>query len=616
MSVFCSEDAGIVPPEGMVCLADKLCPVYEQPPPYHPHYAYTRGVLDAKTLLAWKTQLSSMGIEKWNDKNQVGNVRMVRPAHDAWGINKIVFNFCDDFLQKVLDFPWGKDHIWRDLLCSVYKAAGIDGSKVVRCLLARLPPGVTIPVHHDTGYWVKHTHRLHMAIETHKDVEFRVGPTRDNMQKYLFDEGRIVELNNQAMHSVDNKTSAVYRVHLIFDYVDAFPITRRYQLEPGERLLQTRRSIDLASEVQAAAAAAAQLTTASKGADASREKHPAFIIIGAQKCGTTSLYEYICQHPLVLKGKRRETHYFDWRFNHSIGEIPAQFTSVCSNLPDPDGTADSDNGSSMSESVEVKCMMRADDVQEQEQKQPQTKELAYPGYQELIQKHRDYYMNFYEAAGLHKHLSLVTGESTPSYLLHSDIVIPRMLAVCPWAKVVVMLRNPVERAYSQYQMCIDPTGTPQQMLVRGESAYKNRSFEAVIREEIAELQRLNITPRCDYDTFRAHVLEKAPMNHGGHSLVARGLYVLQLRRWGELWPTNQLRVLSIAEIRGGKDQIQHTMNGIFEYLSLPPHDIVDAAVKNSRKYDPIPPTACQLLEDFYAAYNEELFNFLGRTLQW
>ena len=29
-----------------------------------------------------------------------GNVKMTRPAHDAWGIKKITFNFCDDFLLK------------------------------------------------------------------------------------------------------------------------------------------------------------------------------------------------------------------------------------------------------------------------------------------------------------------------------------------------------------------------------------------------------------------------------------------------------------------------------------------------------------------------------------
>jgi hypothetical protein len=58
---------------------------------------------------------------------------------------------------------------------------------------------------------------------------------------------------------------------------------------------QTRRSIDLAT-------------------DKGRRPCPSFLILGAQKCGTTSMYEYLTQHPLVLRARRRETHYFDWRW--------------------------------------------------------------------------------------------------------------------------------------------------------------------------------------------------------------------------------------------------------------------------------------------------------------
>lgn len=184
--------------------------------------------------------------------------------------------------------------------------------------------------------------------------------------QYLFDEGRIVELNNQAKHAVSNNMHNKHRVHLIFDYIekapcdfrsntidltsnsDAADLTEfyrpyqtltRHQLEPNETVFQTRRSIDLPKEM-------------------GRRKAPSFIIIGAQKCGTTSMYEYLCQHPLVLKGKRRETHYFDWRYNHNIGDDKAE-------------------------------------------------------------EHYNYYMNFYQLPVLKKHSSLMTGESTPSYLLHA-----------------------------------------------------------------------------------------------------------------------------------------------------------------------------------------------------
>eukprot|EP01050_Picozoa_sp_SAG11_P003164 SAG11_NODE_173_length_13507_cov_10.489931_6_plen_117_part_00 len=42
---------------------------------------------------------------------------------------------------------------------------------------------------------------------------------------------------------------------------------------------------------------------------------PAFCIIGAQKCGTTSLYDWLCEHPLMVPARRKEPHFLDWRWN-------------------------------------------------------------------------------------------------------------------------------------------------------------------------------------------------------------------------------------------------------------------------------------------------------------
>lgn len=50
-------------------------------------------------------------------------------------------------------------------------------------------------------------------------VDFFVGPDPEHMRKVMFDEGRVVELNNQAKHAVTNRWSR-NRVHLILDYVD------------------------------------------------------------------------------------------------------------------------------------------------------------------------------------------------------------------------------------------------------------------------------------------------------------------------------------------------------------------------------------------------------------
>lgn len=173
----------IIPVDGQVQLSEKLRPTCEEEQPADRQFVFTRGSIDIKP---WQDKLRSLPEEFWDDKNQVGNVKLVRPAHDAWGIQKIIFNFCDDFMLKVLDLPYAHAPEWNGLLMSVYNAIGVNPNKVVRCLLARMPPGVTIPVHHDTGYWVQHTHRCHLPIETSDEVEFWVGPTNDTMHEVSF----------------------------------------------------------------------------------------------------------------------------------------------------------------------------------------------------------------------------------------------------------------------------------------------------------------------------------------------------------------------------------------------------------------------------------------------
>ena len=45
---------------------------------------------------------------------------------------------------------------------------------------------------------------------------------------------------------------------------------------------------------------------------------PNFLLIGAPKCGTTSVYHYLRQHPHVFMSPVKEPHFFSWR------ELPSQ----------------------------------------------------------------------------------------------------------------------------------------------------------------------------------------------------------------------------------------------------------------------------------------------------
>ncbi len=56
---------------------------------------------------------------------------------------------------------------------------------------------------------------------------------------------------------------------------------------------------------------------------------PDFIIIGARKCGTTSLYEYLTQHPCVLSALSKELYFFDYHYEKGAdwysSHFPTQF---------------------------------------------------------------------------------------------------------------------------------------------------------------------------------------------------------------------------------------------------------------------------------------------------
>jgi Sulfotransferase family len=348
-------------------------------------------------------------------------------------------------------------------------------------------------------------------------------------------------MNNQAKHAVSNCGSD-HRVHLILDYVDEdFHVNRRVQLQPGERLIQTRRSIDCLS-------------------DRGSRPTPTFLILGAQKAGTTSLYELIVQHPLAIRAKRRETHCLDWRWNEKAKTLKAR---------------------------------------------------------------RDHCLKFFHTKELEFHPSCLTGDSTPSYLLDSKRVIPRLKLVFPHPlRFFVMIRDPVARALSHYYMVTAEDGTPEQKQARG-TEWQSLSFEDVIHKDLQHMKDVGLIPYFDlekgevdlkvWNSFSGSIAERQawdrllsdiPLNTGSHSLLARGLYELQLRPWFQFFPRERFLILQLEDFR--KVGLGKIMNQVWDHLGLPQYTVVDESAKNSRSYPPMSSETKLYLERFYAPHNRKL----------
>jgi hypothetical protein len=244
---------------------------------------------------------------------------------------------------------------------------------------------------------------------------------------------------------------------------------------------------------------------------------PDAVIIGAQKCGTSSLHMYLTQHPGVIAPLRKEVHYFDVNFGRGESWYRAHF-----------GRA------------------------------------GEPG------------LNF---------------DASPYYLFH-PLVAERMHALLPRAKLVVLLRDPVRRAYSQYWHERDKGREP-------------LAFEDALK---AEPERVDEAHRR-----LANFEISASREHQIHSYVSRGRYAEQLERWLALYPREQLLVLRFEDLV--KDPLA-ALNRTLAYLALPLMKEARLEARNSRNYPPMNPQTAESLREYFAPQNRRLEALLGQSMGW
>ena len=241
--------------------------------------------------------------------------------------------------------------------------------------------------------------------------------------------------------------------------------------------------------------------------------HPSFAIIGAQKCGTTSLYNYLIQHPLISSATKKEIHYFDNSANLKQGA--KWYLSHFPNIKPPK----------------------------------------------------------------------LTGEATP--MLFRPEAPQKIKKLYPNMKLIVLLRDPVARAFSNYKMCVG-------------NGQEKESFEKALlledkREKAAKAAEIFHWPRFSYSK--------------------RGHYAQALKRWFKYFPKDQILVLIFEEFFADPPK---NLNKVFKFLGVPKYTL--------KTYEQFYPSALPdlkinkdtetKLKKFYQPYNQELEKLLGRTLPW
>lgn len=97
-----------------------------------------------------------------------------------------------------------------DQIKGIYGEVG--GGGVSRCTIAKLPAQGKVQGHYDIGGALQRAHRFHIPIFTNDNMDFII-----NGERVPFQEGSLIEINNQKYHYLENN-GGEDRVHLIIDY--------------------------------------------------------------------------------------------------------------------------------------------------------------------------------------------------------------------------------------------------------------------------------------------------------------------------------------------------------------------------------------------------------------
>jgi Sulfotransferase domain len=198
--------------------------------------------------------------------------------------------------------------------------------------------------------------------------------------------------------------------------------------------------------------------------------------------------------------------------------------------------------------------------------------------------HRRYTKARYGAA-------LLTGEASAYYIFHPSSA-ARVAETMPRIKLIALLRNPIDRAYSHYYLQVRKGREP-------------LSFEDAIAGEQERLQgeQEKMLATGDYQSF----------NYRRYSYLRRGLYAEQLTRWMKLFPAEDLLVVRTEDLESDPAKIlEHTLR----FLNVPEWEPRRFAKHNGASYPAMKHETRRRLVEYFEPHNRRLGDLIGREFHW
>ncbi|MEH1785981.1 MAG: sulfotransferase domain-containing protein [Nostoc sp.] len=182
----------------------------------------------------------------------------------------------------------------------------------------------------------------------------------------------------------------------------------------------------------------------------------------------------------------------------------------------------------------------------------------------------------------------LTGEATPWYLASYEVE-KRVFQLFPKIKLIAILRNPVTRAISQYNMNLK--------LMK-----EHRSLEIAMISELKILKAI-VDP--------TQVSEKYWQTEKGYLWF--GLYFYFLEKWMAVFPREQFLILRSEDLYNQTDK---TMKQVYEFLGISNYSLSGYPKVNSGFYSKTNNELHQQLSDFFQPHNRKLEDYLGRKFYW
>ncbi|MDR4508551.1 MAG: sulfotransferase domain-containing protein [Candidatus Brocadiaceae bacterium] len=190
--------------------------------------------------------------------------------------------------------------------------------------------------------------------------------------------------------------------------------------------------------------------------------------------------------------------------------------------------------------------------------------------------------------------NIKTGEASPYYLFHPHVP-KRMYSDIPSVKLIMLLRNPVERAYSQYHHITKRKGDLEETL----------SFEDAVAKEKERLQG-ETKKMLQNETYQSLI-------HRRFSYLTRGIYIDQIEAFAKFFDRSQMLIIKSEELFSDTVPV---FDRVLTFLDMQPWTPKDMEPVMTGSYSEMKPDTRRQLVEYFQPYNQRLYEYLGENFGW